>query len=68
MEDSKSTEPSQSSIPLLEGAQVHGINYDEQVQSETCSIPAILILSTLVAVCGSYVFGSAVSSHLHFLV
>ncbi|XP_057719607.1 sugar transporter ERD6-like 5 isoform X5 [Arachis stenosperma] len=64
MEDSKSLEPSQSWIPLLSNteSQVHGvITCDKQMmQSETCSMPATLILTTLVAVFGSYVFGSAV--------
>ncbi|RYR52526.1 hypothetical protein Ahy_A06g027434 isoform B [Arachis hypogaea] len=64
MEDSKSLEPSQSWIPLLSNteSQVHGvITCDKQMmQSESCSMPATLILTTLVAVFGSYVFGSAV--------
>ncbi|RYR02295.1 hypothetical protein Ahy_B06g081113 isoform B [Arachis hypogaea] len=57
-------EPSQSWTPLLSNteSQVHGvITCDKQMmQSETCSMPATLILTTLVAVFGSYVFGSAV--------
>ncbi|MED6169255.1 hypothetical protein PIB30_019725 [Stylosanthes scabra] len=63
MEDSKSTESSQSWIPLLSNteSQVHGVPCDkEMMQSETCSMPATLIFSTLVAVFGSYVFGSSV--------
>lgn len=55
--DSKITEASKISSPLLPG--------EGKRHSGSCSVPSILILSTLVAVSGSYVFGSAVSSHLH---
>lgn len=51
--DSKNTEePSEFSSPLLCGVDHEGKSHD--------SAPPILILSTLVAVLGSYVFGSAV--------
>ncbi|KAL5136017.1 Sugar transporter ERD6-like 5 [Glycine soja] len=58
-------EPSEFSSPLLPiGAQGyggnHGNDYEEKRQKETWSVPPILILTTLVAVSGSYVFGSAV--------
>ncbi|XP_019419221.1 PREDICTED: sugar transporter ERD6-like 5 isoform X1 [Lupinus angustifolius] len=46
-------EPTQFSSPLLS-------NVEEQNQNINCSMPPILILSTLVSVFGSYVFGSAV--------
>jgi len=67
MDETKSTEPSEFSSPLLPiGAQGYGGNhdYEEKRQKETWSVPPILILTTLVAVSGSYVFGSAVSSHM----
>ncbi|KAL2661382.1 hypothetical protein GLYMA_03G241000v4 [Glycine max] len=65
MDETKSTEPSEFSSPLLPiGAQGyggnHGNDYEEKRQKETWSVPPILILTTLVAVSGSYVFGSAV--------
>ncbi|KAG5044331.1 hypothetical protein AAZX31_03G220700 [Glycine max] len=63
MDETKSTEPSEFSSPLLPiGAQGYGGNhdYEEKRQKETWSVPPILILTTLVAVSGSYVFGSAV--------
>ncbi|KAK7258810.1 hypothetical protein RIF29_24397 [Crotalaria pallida] len=53
--ESKTIEPTQFSSPLLLS------NVEGQSQSRTsCSLPPFLILSTLVAVFGSYVFGSAV--------
>jgi len=39
------------------------------IREEAKSVPtSILILTTLAAVSGSYVFGSAVSCHLHHLL
>ncbi|KAL1350602.1 hypothetical protein AAHE18_06G036100 [Arachis hypogaea] len=46
----------QSSIPLL----VHKANNKGPSSSSSSSIPTVLMLTTLVAVLGSYVFGSAV--------
>ncbi|KAJ1417086.1 Sugar transporter, conserved site [Sesbania bispinosa] len=60
--DSKNTEePSEFSTPLLSTANVEsrgcGVNHDGKSHD---SVPPILMLSTLAAVFGSYVFGSAV--------
>ncbi|XP_052734785.1 sugar transporter ERD6-like 5 isoform X2 [Vigna angularis] len=67
MDDSaKSAEPREFSSPLLstEILQAYhgndGVECEEKRQEETWSVPAILILTTLVAVSGSYVFGSAI--------
>jgi len=71
MDGANSAEPREFSSPLLspETLQAYhgndGVECEEKRQKETWSVPAILILTTLVAVSGSYVFGSAVSSHSH---
>jgi len=70
MDSTNSAEPREFSSPLLstELQAYHGndgVECEEKRQKETGSVPAILILTTLVAVSGSYVFGSAVSSHSH---
>lgn len=63
---SKISQQSEFSSPLLSTGNVESQGYDVgsdvgQRQSETSSIPPTLLLSTLVAVFGSYVFGAAVS-------
>ncbi|KAK7397245.1 hypothetical protein VNO78_18412 [Psophocarpus tetragonolobus] len=65
MDGTKSAEPSEFSSPLLSTeSQGYGgnddINCEEKQQTGTWSVPPILLLTTLVAVSGSYVFGSAV--------
>ncbi|CAJ1960926.1 unnamed protein product [Sphenostylis stenocarpa] len=60
-----SAEPSEVSSPLLSTelqayAGNDGVECEEKRQKETWSVPPILILTTLVAVSGSYVFGAAV--------
>lgn len=68
MDRKSTTEPSHLSSPLLSAGSssnnncgnIHDVD-DYEGQSGTCSsIPPVLMLSTLVAVLGSYVFGSAV--------
>ncbi|XP_061367415.1 sugar transporter ERD6-like 5 isoform X2 [Gastrolobium bilobum] len=68
--DSKSSEASEFSSPLLstgnvesqgDGGSNDDVDREGQSQRGNSSIPATLILSTLVAVLGSFVFGSAVA-------
>lgn len=40
---------------------VHGFSGEEQCGIKTSSATTMVVLSTFVAVCGSYVFGTAVS-------
>jgi len=73
MDDTSRAEPREFSSPLLSTELQayhgnHGVECEDKRQKETWSVPAILILTTLVAVSGSYVFGSAVSSHSHFFL
>ncbi|TKY61453.1 Sugar transporter ERD6 5 [Spatholobus suberectus] len=65
MDGNKSIEPREFLSPLLstesqEYSGNDGVVCEEKRQKETWSVPPILILTTLVAVSGSYVFGSAV--------
>ncbi|KAK7284314.1 hypothetical protein RJT34_19059 [Clitoria ternatea] len=65
MDSTNSTESNEFSSPLLSTElQGHGDNYgvdcEENRHRGTGSVPPVLILTTLVAVSGSYVFGSAV--------
>lgn len=63
--DNKSTEPSDFSSPLLPtsyGAHDVDVDFLEKGHNGASSVPTTLILTTLVAVFGSYVFGSAVST------
>ncbi|KAK7332941.1 hypothetical protein VNO80_29698 [Phaseolus coccineus] len=64
MDGTNRAEPREFSSPLLSPELQayhgnHGVECEEKRQKETWSVPAILILTTLVAVSGSYVFGSA---------
>lgn len=74
MMNNKSAEPNQLSNPLLstDNVETHGghddVDFEGQRQNGACSVPTTLILSTLVAVLGSYVFGSAVRSHVNIMV
>ncbi|KAK7337828.1 hypothetical protein VNO77_18415 [Canavalia gladiata] len=63
MDSSKSMEPSEFSSPLIstEGYGGNdGVHYEEKKHKGSWLVPPSLILSTFVAVSGSYVFGSAV--------
>ena len=62
--ENKTTEPNDFTSPLLPtsyGAHDVGVDFLEKRHNEASSVPTTLILTTLVAVFGSYVFGSAVS-------
>ncbi|KAK7337829.1 hypothetical protein VNO77_18416 [Canavalia gladiata] len=63
--DSKTTEPSGVSIPLLSSESQgcnssNGVDFHGKRQNGTSSVPTTLLFSTLIAVFGSYVFGSAI--------
>jgi len=65
--DSKTTEPNDFSSPLLPtsyGAHDVGVDFLDKRHNGASSVPTTLILTTLIAVFGSYVFGSAVSYFL----
>ncbi|BAT88030.1 Sugar transporter ERD6-like 5 [Vigna angularis] len=61
--DNKTTEPSDFTSPLLPtsyGAHDVDVDFLEKRHTGASSVPITLILTTLVAVFGSYVFGSAI--------
>ncbi|QCD77713.1 MFS transporter [Vigna unguiculata] len=61
--ENKTTEPNDFTSPLLPtsyGAHDVGVDFLEKSHNEASSVPTTLILTTLVAVFGSYVFGSAI--------
>ncbi|KAK7332937.1 hypothetical protein VNO80_29694 [Phaseolus coccineus] len=61
--DNKTTEPNDFSTPLLPtsyGAHDVGVDFLEKRHNGASPVPTTLILTTLVAVFGSYVFGSAI--------
>ncbi|XP_027353365.1 sugar transporter ERD6-like 5 isoform X4 [Abrus precatorius] len=65
MMDTKSSDQSGFTSPLLStesqrNSDNNGFDFEGKRQSKASSIPTTLILSTLIAVFGSYVFGSAI--------